>query len=500
VVARADHVAREIDLVERDFQLGLVIPAYNEQERLPETLGRLSSWAQAENIALHLVVVDDGSTDQTAESVAGWNLEPDGVRVDLVRIEHQGKGAAVRAGISLLDATVVGYCDADLSAGPDAIAAVRGVIAQGADVAMASRGLHGSVLLARQARPREWAGKLFNYLLRLTTGLSFRDTQCGLKLFSRRAANEIFRYQRLDGFAFDTEVIVLASRLGFRVVEVPIRWAHAPGSKVSMLRDSMRMARDLVRIVRRLRRSAMVSPGVPDLVAAAQMVEVEENHWWHQAKRQIVTELSVHAPKGPLLDVGCGGGAALATLGRDRTAIGVDLSLEILRMAGSRNQLDLVQAEAAKLPFATESFSLVLALDSLEHHPNAARMLREIHEVLATHGILIVTVPAYGWMWSYADHLLGHYRRYTRKQLVRELTEAGFRIERATYFHSWLLPIAWVFRRVKGALGKVGTTDDFPVRPALNSLLFGITRAELKLLLKTNVPFGLSIVATARRI
>ena len=229
--------------------LALVIPAYNEQNRLPRTLDRLAEMADDSGLRVDVLVVDDGSEDETAARLLGRpESSPSGnLSLTWIHIEHQGKGAAVRAGMQRVSAPIVGYCDADLSAGPDAIMEVFAHVRQGFDMAMGSRGLPRSVLDIRQPFYREQAGKLFNFMLRKLAGIPHRDTQCGLKLFRQHAAKQIFDRQRIDGFAFDVEVVALALSLGFTVDEIPIRWSHAEASRVSMVRDPLRMLRDVFR-------------------------------------------------------------------------------------------------------------------------------------------------------------------------------------------------------------------------------------------------------------
>lgn len=229
------------------------------------------------------------------------------------------------------------------------------------------------------------------------------------------------------------------------------------------------------------------------------MVGVEDVHWWHVAKRSLISELLRDHSVGRVLDVGCGGGAVMKLLTGRGTVYGLDSSPISLRSARDRGFSTLSAADAIALPFSDGAFDVVMALDVIEHLESPDVVLREMRRTLQPDGRVIVTVPAYMWMWSYADHLLGHYRRYTRKRLTQELVEAGFRIERATYFHSWLLPLAWAFRRVKGFLGRGRSMDDFPLHPLANRLLLGITRAEMRLLRRMDLPFGLSIAAIARR-
>lgn len=482
--------------------LALVIPAYNEAARLPRALDMLASYADASELSLQVVVADDGSSDGTPALAQRWSNTSRNphVDVDVVTIRHRGKGAAVRAGMRHLDAPVVGYCDADLSAGPDAIAKLRALVLGGADMVMGSRGLPTSVLEVRQPFYRERAGKIFNLMLRKLAAVPYRDTQCGLKLFRHDVAREIFRHQRLDGFAFDAEVVVLALRLGFTVHEVPIRWAHSGQSKVSMVTDPLRMARDIVRVVRRLGRGTLHAPGVPGASAADMMATSEEAQWWNVANRRTVEAvLASESARGPLLDVGCGGGAMLADASQADEGVGVDLAPSALLHARARGVRKLVAAEAGALPFATASFGTVLALHVLEHHPRPEEMLSEMRRVLRPGGLLIATVPAYPALWSFADHVLGRYRRYTKPGLERELQAASLEPSRVTYLHSWPLPFVWVFRKLRAA----GRLEDhgavMRLSPVLDALLLEMSKPELRLLDHRDLPFGLFLMAVARR-
>jgi dolichyl-phosphate beta-glucosyltransferase len=486
-----------------DHDIALVIPTYNERERLPRALDELSRFLQREGLTGQIIVADDGSTDGTPGIARRWieSRRDGGLTVELVEIDHRGKGAAVRAGMNRAEAPVVGYLDTDLSAGPDAVERVYRAIKDGADVAMGSRGLPESVLPVRQPWYRERAGRTFNVILRKLSRLPYRDTQCGLKLFRYEAATQIFRHQRLDGFAFDAEAVVLALKLGYTVEEIPIVWSHAEGSRVSLVRDSLRMGRDILRIVRRLGRTPVHPPGVPTERAMDRMVTSEDVHWWHVAKRSLVTGiLAAEGADGPCLDVGCGGGATALRLAERMPTFGVDLSSQALGHARSRGLTGLVRAEGSALPFGEGSFGSALALDVVEHHARPEQLLGEVKRALRPGGTLVVTVPAFQWMWSYADHVLGHYRRYTRPGLAADLLSAGFELERVTYFHSWLLPMAWVFRQLKALVGKTQTADDFLPPRYLNGLLLRISRVELGHLRRGGkLPFGLSVLAVCRR-
>jgi dolichyl-phosphate beta-glucosyltransferase len=481
--------------------LSLVIPAFNESTRLPETLDGLQRHFEASGLRVEVLIVDDGSTDDTPEIAAAWaaRLDAEGrLTARTFTISHRGKGAAVRAGVRKATGAVVGYSDADTSASPKAIDDVYARCAAGADVALASRTAPGAVIEVSQPWYRENAGHLWNFFLRKLARLPYRDTQCGLKMFKADAAKEVFRHQRLDGFAFDAELIVLARELGYSIVEVPIVWRHTAGSKVSMLRDGVAMARDFIRIVRRLGRIDLHAPGEPTDDALDRMATSEDVHWWHRAKRALVRDvIEAEGATGPCLDVGCGGGALVNELPLE-PAIGTDVSARALRHAGRFGRASLVQAEGDALPFQEATIGCAFALDVLEHHARPEDVLAETHRVLREDGLVVVTVPAFDWMWSYADHVLGHYRRYRKRGLERDLRHAGFDVVRVTYFHSWVLPPAWVFRRL-GALLNRSSADDFPVPGPLNRVLLGVTAAERRLLARRDLPFGLSILGIARK-
>jgi len=239
-----------------DLALSFVIPAYQEGGRIAATLEAALSYLAEQALAGEVVVVDDGSTDDTAAAVAEYAESHPMVR--LLRNEaNRGKGYSVRRGMLEARGETVLFSDADGSTPFEEteklLAALDG---RGADVAIGSRELPGSDL----ARPQPWhrraMGGVFRNLVRLLVVGGFRDTQCGFKAFRRQAAQDVFRRQTLDGFAFDVEVLFIARRLGYRVVEVPVRWLDSVPSRVRMMSDPLRMLLDLARIRLRALRGA----------------------------------------------------------------------------------------------------------------------------------------------------------------------------------------------------------------------------------------------------
>jgi len=228
--------------------LSIVIPAFNEEQRLPDTLDRITSWLAAKSWdQTEILVVDDGSRDGTAKLAESYGR---GVRL-LRNPGNRGKGYAVRHGMLEANGEWILYTDADLSAPIEEFDKLCVAAATGkAQAAIGSRALDRSLVKVHQAPFREYSGRFFNLVMRMTTGLPFLDTQCGFKLFRRDAAQAIFSRQKLDGFSFDVEDLYIAKKLGIAVVEAPVRWSNVEGTKVSLL-SGLRSFQDLV-LIRRL--------------------------------------------------------------------------------------------------------------------------------------------------------------------------------------------------------------------------------------------------------
>lgn len=216
--------------------LSIVIPAYNEEARLPATLEAVLVYLRQRNFPFaEIVVVDDGSSDRTAELVEHERRNHACIRL-LRNPGNRGKGFSVRHGMLEAKGEWILYTDADLSAPIGELdklldAATRA----GAQIAIGSRALDRSLVGVHQHLFREMSGRLFNVVMRMITGLPFRDTQCGFKLYRADAARNIFARQRLDGFSFDVEDLVIAKVLSHRAIEVPVVWNNVEGTKVSAL-------------------------------------------------------------------------------------------------------------------------------------------------------------------------------------------------------------------------------------------------------------------------
>lgn len=213
-----------------------MIPAYNEENRLPATLARLVSYLECTQLGeVEVLIVDDGSRDNTVALVEDFGRMYPAFRV-VRNPGNRGKGYAVRNGMLAAEGDWILFSDADLSAPIEEVdqllAAVR---EQKCDGAIGSRALNRKLVSVHQSAFREYSGRFFNLVMRLVTGLPYADTQCGFKLFRRETAHAVFSRVRIPGFGFDVEALFVAKLLGYTVVEVPVRWANAEGTKVTML-------------------------------------------------------------------------------------------------------------------------------------------------------------------------------------------------------------------------------------------------------------------------
>ena len=239
--------------------LSVVIPAYNEEARIGSSLATVGGYLRAQGIEAEILVVDDGSTDGTRELVTQFLVDHPG-RL-LTNVENRGKGYAVRRGICEAAGRWVLVSDADLSTPIEEHAKLAQAIRDhDLDMAIASRALADSRIEIHQNFLREWMGKVFNVLIRMTTRLRYRDTQCGFKLLDRERLRPIVEKMRVDGFAFDVELLFICDRFKLRVEEIPVLWRNDPDTTVGLITDPLRMLIDLARIRWRFRRGLYNPP------------------------------------------------------------------------------------------------------------------------------------------------------------------------------------------------------------------------------------------------
>ena len=249
-------------------RVSIVVPAYNEAARLERSLHDLVAYLDT-NGGAELLVVDDGSSDGTAVVAERYLSQHCRFGWRLLRLPaNRGKGFAVRHGLLAARAPVAAFTDADMSTPIAELPKLLDLIAGGScDVAFGSRALDRRLIETSQPMYRDYAGRLFNLVLRLATALPYHDTQCGFKAFRMAACRSIIESAIVDGFGFDIELLFVAHRSGLRLQEVPVRWHHEEGSKVRMMRDGPQMLADIIR-VRRL----MIAGHYRDAMMAATAV------------------------------------------------------------------------------------------------------------------------------------------------------------------------------------------------------------------------------------
>ncbi len=228
------------------LNLSVIIPAYNEALRLPASLRQIVSFLRQQKFSSEVIVVDDGSQDQTCE-LAASALEGFPHRI-LKNPGNRGKGYSVRSGMLAADGEYLLFSDADLSTPIEEVLPFLGHLQAGYDVVLGSRALDRSAVEVRQNFLRELMGKTFNRIAQLLTFKGIKDSQCGFKAFRREAGKDLFSRQKLEGFGFDVEIVYLAQRLGYKILEAPVIWRNSTQSKVRIFSDSLNMFLDLLRI------------------------------------------------------------------------------------------------------------------------------------------------------------------------------------------------------------------------------------------------------------
>ena len=225
-------------------QLSIVIPAYNESARIEATLDRVMTCVETQGWDAEVLVVDDGSKDDTAEIVKLWMERHS--RLHLIQNPgNRGKGYSVRNGLLQAAGDVVMFTDADLSAPMEEAGLLLTAIEAGADVAIGSRWMDRGRQTIHQPLYRQFFGRCFNAITRGVMGLPFKDTQCGFKAFRRDAAQVIFRLQRIERWGFDPEILFIARKLRYKIREVPVTWGHDERSRMSYLKDGMKMLEEM---------------------------------------------------------------------------------------------------------------------------------------------------------------------------------------------------------------------------------------------------------------
>ncbi len=229
----------------------IIIPAWNEERRMPNSLDRITAFVRQQPYHIEVIVVDDGSDDQTAAIVEEFSREHP--FITLIRNPHGGKGAAVKAGVVHGQGQYLIISDTDLAVPIEELSKFLPPNLDGYDLAIASREAKGSTRI-NEPYYRHLMGRVYNLLVRLVAVPGIQDTQCGFKAFRREVARNIFPFQTIEGWGFDVEILFIAQRFGYEIVEVPVTWYYGQRSKIRPIHDTIGMIQDLVQVRRNARK------------------------------------------------------------------------------------------------------------------------------------------------------------------------------------------------------------------------------------------------------
>ena len=482
--------------------ISIIIPAFNEEKRLPFFLDKVISYCQKSQKVYEIIVVDDGSRDGTFRAASFFQERFP--RLSVLKLhKNQGKGHATKAGLLKAAGRVALFLDADGSVEPDEIERnLKFLTNEDCDIFIGSRVLKDKDQILEVKWYRKWVGAVFNFLVRTLLFKDIKDTQCGFKMFKSEAVKPLFSRVYLNGFGFDIEILYLAKKMGYKIKEGPVSWHNVSGSKVNLFKDSLRMFFNILQI-----RNWHCTPVNaqnqylgPD--EYQYMYDMEQSHWWFVSHRELAAHLirsfGLGSPK--ILDVGTGTGGKLLFFKQFGEVAGVDVSEKAVEFCRKRGLTEVLPCPAEKMIFQDKSFDIITCLDVLEHVTDPVEVLRELKRVLKDEGRLIVTVPAFKILWSQHDDALCHLRRYRSRSLRNDLEEAGFKAEKVShlFFTSFFVvaPIR-LFRRFLKPNFKSDTTTLPP--KFLNEALKTLFRAEIAVSTRLGLPLGTTLYAVASK-
>ena len=231
--------------MEQEYLLSLILPAYNEEKRLDECMEKVAGYLASRNDPIEVILVENGSSDRTYEMACSYAERYPWLKV--LQEKKPGKGNAVRRGMLEARGKYRMFADVDFSMPVSEVDHFIPPTLSGYQVAIGSREVKGAVRYNEPPR-RHFTGRVFNLIVRILAVPGIHDTQCGFKCFSAEAAEKLFRLQRIDGWAFDAEVLFIAQHLGYQIIEVPVQWYYDGNSKINVIRDSVKMFRELLQI------------------------------------------------------------------------------------------------------------------------------------------------------------------------------------------------------------------------------------------------------------
>jgi dolichyl-phosphate beta-glucosyltransferase len=471
------------------YDVSIVIPAYNEEQRLGRFLADTIRLTDDSDLRFEIIVVDDGSHDSTVEVANNLARGRGNVHV-LELAKNRGKGYAVRRGLLAARGEIRCFLDADGATGAKEILRLLPLMEQ-YDMVFGSRIKQekGQELVRRWYR--HFIGLVFNLVLKSVLRLPFLDTQCGFKMIRANVVDRLVSRLYINGFGFDMELVYLAHRAGFKCHEVPVSWVHQGGSKVNLVTDSLRMFCNIFQTRWWHWTPIEERPRFMAITEHQAMARMEATHWWFVSRRRflqrVIHQLDVDQPR--ILDLGCGTGGNLAMLASLGDVHGVDASEFAVDLCHKAGHHQVVQGHSHQLPFPPESFDLVTAFDVLEHIEDPIGALEHLSRVLRPGGKILLTVPAFPCL--YGPHDIGH--MIADSGLVQETSHFFFG---ATFLLA--APIRLLRRLMPGTTYCSALEEKTPPR-WINRMLVGLCLAEFKVAKYIHPPFGTSLYAIATK-
>ncbi|MBA3052345.1 MAG: glycosyltransferase [Candidatus Omnitrophota bacterium] len=482
------------------IDISIVIPAFNEERRLPLFLDRLISYCNSRKETYEIIVINDGSTDKTFEVAMSYKKRYPALSVVKIR-RNRGKGYTVKRGFLQSNGNICVFLDADGSVYPEEIERnIKYILDKGYDIFVGSRVLKSEGQVLKVKWYRKLVGSIFNFCIRTILFKDIKDTQCGFKMFRKEIIRPLFSRSHITGFGFDMEILYLANKMGYRIKEGPVSWHHVRGSKINLFSDSLKMFFNILQI--RNWHCTPIRPldGHMKPDEYKYMYELENHHWWFVSHRKLVEHLikSLKIPSPDIFDAGAGTGGNLTAFSRLGRTTGIDVSEQAVRFCRRRGLKNVILSPVEKIAYADRSFDVITCLDLLEHTLNPAEVMLELKRVLKDNGRIIITVPAFRFLWSQHDEALGHLRRYEKTSLSCDLHEAGLKIRKMGYFFFLsFFAVAPVRIMRKFLVPKQKFHSDTTTLPPefLNFFLKFLFRVEIKTLNNFNFPLGTTLYA-----
>jgi dolichyl-phosphate beta-glucosyltransferase len=489
--------------VESKIDISVVIPAFNESKRLPAFLNELVEHCNKSQKTYEIIVVDDGSNDDTGQ--VALEFQPVFPSLFVYKLgTNRGKGYAVKYGFFKSRGKICLFMDADGSTPSTEIEKNLFYLDEGYDIFIGSRVLRDEDQILKVALHRKGIGIIFNFFVKKILSTNIKDTQCGFKIFKKEIINPLFSRMNINGFGFDLEMLYLAHKMGYKVKEGPISWRHVRGSKVNLFLDSIKMFINIVQV-----RNWHCTPINPQSLYLGPdeygfMFVMENTHWWFISRNNFIMHLMESMDKSfpAILDAGSGTGINLSLFSKFGSAFGIDVSNQAIQFCRKRNLKKLVRGPLEQMGFKARTFDLITCLDVLEHIVDPLRTLGELKRTLKDDGKMIITVPAFKFLWSQHDEALSHLRRYLKEDLQLELQEAGLKVEKIGYFFFASFFIVAPIRILRKFLLRdfISKSDTTTLPPRLlNEFLKKLFSLEIKILDNFTLPFGTTLYAVVSK-